>query len=98
MEIAVLIFCCKQKTAYDLRSSDWSSDVCSSELTRGLRTDRTALAGASRGQPVPGPEPRHRHQIRVRRAGAGACAVGGAGDAEPTARRAFAARLLPARG
>src|SRR3546814_11683064 len=25
-------FCFKQKTAYDMRSSDWSSDVCSSDL------------------------------------------------------------------
>src|SRR3546814_7149175 len=28
----VLFFFCKQKTAYDLRISDWSSDVCSSDL------------------------------------------------------------------
>src|SRR3546814_12460581 len=25
-------FCVKQKTAYEMRSSDWSSDVCSSDL------------------------------------------------------------------
>src|SRR3546814_7699274 len=25
-------FFCKQKTAYEMRSSDWSSDVCSSDL------------------------------------------------------------------
>src|SRR3546814_8206895 len=25
---------CKQKTAYEMRISDWSSDVCSSDLTR----------------------------------------------------------------
>src|SRR3546814_19813035 len=25
-------FCCKQKTAYEMRISDWSSDVCSSDL------------------------------------------------------------------
>src|SRR3546814_10141787 len=28
----VLCFCCKQKTAYEMRISDWSSDVCSSDL------------------------------------------------------------------
>src|SRR3546814_9171604 len=28
-----LIFFFKQKTAYDMRISDWSSDVCSSDLT-----------------------------------------------------------------
>src|SRR3546814_12116003 len=27
----------KQKTAYDVRISDWSSDVCSSDLNVGLR-------------------------------------------------------------
>src|SRR3546814_6314125 len=26
------VFCFKQKTAYELRISDWSSDVCSSDL------------------------------------------------------------------
>src|SRR3546814_10055350 len=27
-----LFFFCKQKTAYEMRMSDWSSDVCSSDL------------------------------------------------------------------
>src|SRR3546814_5941013 len=38
------IFLCvlKQKTAYELRISDWSSDVCSSDLGAFLRRDRTA--------------------------------------------------------
>src|SRR3546814_4188393 len=27
-----LCFCFKQKTAYEMRISDWSSDVCSSDL------------------------------------------------------------------
>src|SRR3546814_16072968 len=27
-----VIFCVKQKTAYEVRISDWSSDVCSSDL------------------------------------------------------------------
>src|SRR3546814_3593694 len=29
-------FFCKQKTAYELRISDWSSDVCSSDLRLGV--------------------------------------------------------------
>src|SRR3546814_9712152 len=29
----VRVFCLKQKTAYEMRISDWSSDVCSSDLT-----------------------------------------------------------------
>src|SRR3546814_15600447 len=28
-----MFFCFKQKTAYEMRISDWSSDVCSSDLT-----------------------------------------------------------------
>src|SRR3546814_10295462 len=34
----------KQKTAYEMRISDWSSDVCSSDL-RLLEQDATALKG-----------------------------------------------------
>src|SRR3546814_11365498 len=30
-----LFFCFKQKTAYEMRISDWSSDVCSSDLLPG---------------------------------------------------------------
>src|SRR3546814_1462681 len=30
----MFIFFCKQKTAYEMRISDWSSDVCSSDLDR----------------------------------------------------------------
>src|SRR3546814_6522721 len=30
----LLLFCFKQKTAYEMRISDWSSDVCSSDLSR----------------------------------------------------------------
>src|SRR3546814_8634829 len=29
-------FFCKQKTAYEMRISDWSSDVCSSDLANGI--------------------------------------------------------------
>src|SRR3546814_17499167 len=35
MVICVVLFFFKQKTAYEMRISDWSSDVCSSDLTRG---------------------------------------------------------------
>src|SRR3546814_8830725 len=28
----IVFFFCKQKTAYEMRISDWSSDVCSSDL------------------------------------------------------------------
>src|SRR3546814_3977515 len=31
----IVFFFFKQKTAYEMRISDWSSDVCSSDLRRG---------------------------------------------------------------
>src|SRR3546814_9830089 len=36
-----VIFCFKQKTAYEMRISDWSSDVCSSDLEMFLGRVRT---------------------------------------------------------
>src|SRR3546814_8913025 len=35
----VLFFCFNQKTAYEMRISDWSSDVCSSDLFRAAAAD-----------------------------------------------------------
>src|SRR3546814_10351117 len=43
---AMIWLCCfffKQKTAYEMRISDWSSDVCSSDLVDGL--DELARSG-----------------------------------------------------
>src|SRR3546814_14298421 len=34
MQIMVVVFFFKQKTAYEMRIGDWSSDVCSSDLRR----------------------------------------------------------------
>src|SRR3546814_5163335 len=51
-----MVFFFKQKTAYDMRISDWSSDVCSSDLAPGVRRSPhapwTALptAGPARGR------------------------------------------------
>src|SRR3546814_8559923 len=36
------ICCFKQKTAYEMRISDWSSDVCSSDLDNGDANDTNA--------------------------------------------------------
>src|SRR3546814_3993642 len=38
---SLLIFFFKQKTAYEMRISDWSSDVCSSDLSIRLIGDYT---------------------------------------------------------
>src|SRR3546814_5703073 len=49
------IFFFKQKTAYEMRISDWSSDVCSSDLRRhylrvsDVATSATRAASGSRG-------------------------------------------------
>src|SRR3546814_7057562 len=34
LSVYVYVFFFKQKTAYEMRISDWSSDVCSSDLSR----------------------------------------------------------------
>src|SRR3546814_8227186 len=38
--IVVFIFFFKQKTAYEMRISDWSSDVCSSDLRTPIKKPR----------------------------------------------------------
>src|SRR3546814_10333127 len=37
LRFVIIFFFFKQKTAYEMRISDWSSDVCSSDLRAGLR-------------------------------------------------------------
>src|SRR3546814_17210212 len=52
----MLFFFFKQKTAYEMRISDWSSDVCSSDLPGpvrylGLITSEDDVAGAQARRP-----------------------------------------------
>src|SRR3546814_2033427 len=44
----VVVF--KQKTAYEMRMSDWSSDVCSSDLGVGKPAREHRAGGAERGK------------------------------------------------
>src|SRR3546814_16149128 len=44
-------FFCKQKPAYEVRISDWSSDVCSSDL-KSWRPARAAMKGPSTPDPA----------------------------------------------
>src|SRR3546814_14926853 len=41
-----MFFYCKQNTSYEMRISDWSSDVCSSDLKAGVQSvGKRALRG-----------------------------------------------------
>src|SRR3546814_719866 len=44
---SVFVFFFKQKTAYEMRISDWSSDVCSSDLTHALAMLKNKRDGAA---------------------------------------------------
>src|SRR3546814_6127660 len=50
------VICCNQKTAYDLRISDWSSDVCASDLQAFMARQAKQLAQVVNqiGQPMIG--------------------------------------------
>src|SRR3546814_18962172 len=45
--IDVLFFFFKQKTAYEMRISDWSSDVCSSDLLHSIDTSTTTIVAVA---------------------------------------------------
>src|SRR3546814_2130146 len=45
----ICFFFFKQKTAYEMRISDWSSDVCSSDLIDVATARRVADAAAAKG-------------------------------------------------
>src|SRR3546814_5996851 len=49
--LSLVFFFFKQKTAYEMRISDWSSDVCSSDLAYMGRSAGNWLAEVERGTP-----------------------------------------------
>src|SRR3546814_7011219 len=59
----MIVFILKQKTAYEMRISDWSSDVCSSDLEQGNAAVRQQIHAAV-GQQTLG---RHVQQIQIAR-------------------------------
>src|SRR3546814_8738018 len=46
MSLLSIFFFVKQKTAYEMRISDWSSDVCSSDLATAMMIPRAELSNA----------------------------------------------------
>src|SRR3546814_3572263 len=58
---SVVVLVVKQKTAYEMRISDWSADVCSSDLQgRALRCGRDAALRHRLGRRRLGARPRGR--------------------------------------
>src|SRR3546814_15127834 len=81
------VFFCKQKTAYEMRMSDWSSDVCSSDLVGLVR-------GAHLGPQRLGARPVERtrsHQIFLERSQSRERALW---PASPRARRMYARHTI----
>src|SRR3546814_6746561 len=62
----------KQKTAYEMRISDWSSDVCSSDLLSAIDVPHLLLVPAERApQKLPGDVPLQLAAALEARVGAG---------------------------
>src|SRR3546814_7951556 len=81
--LGLLVFFFKQKTAYEMRISDWSSDVCSSDLATGSRVDeRPAAAGGGQRQRLAAEAaPTRAHPASPRRGlRPGGCRRGGCGS------------------
>src|SRR3546814_1575974 len=47
LDLLIVVFFFKQKTAYEMRISDWSSDVCSSDLAQRVISDGDGDGGWS---------------------------------------------------
>src|SRR3546814_4511135 len=69
--VFVSFFFFKQKTAYEMRISDWSSDVCSSDLCAGadlaqvLKFDAGRDEFIARGRVIQQSQPRTRRALRA---------------------------------
>src|SRR3546814_998498 len=81
----LMMFLFKQKTAYEMRISDWSSDVCSSDLVETDRGEARNLEDPLRRRD-PGDDAARPEARRSRRSGA-APPGAGAGDHRSAPRR-----------
>src|SRR3546814_14210166 len=64
----VYVFFFKQKTAYEMRISDWSSDVCSSDLPAPLAPRQRGAVRLQRGTGFLRSRSQDRHGVKHRRA------------------------------
>src|SRR3546814_5335569 len=55
----------KQKTAYEMRISDWSSDVCSSDLVRRLQTTCESSSNKPRDDSAVAASGNRRHPVAL---------------------------------
>src|SRR3546814_5069892 len=72
--LCLYVFFFKQKTAYEMRISDWSSDVCSSDLAdarfvQALPETACALLDFGEAPPRPPNRPRPKARSEERRVG-----------------------------
>src|SRR3546814_12573379 len=107
MHVLCIFFFFKQKTAYEMRISDWSSDVCSSDLAITSRVIETDTDGGKipihRANPPRPPRPcsrrgsapRQRALLRPRRRSARAPRTGAGCPSCPPPRRASPERRRP---
>src|SRR3546814_8836534 len=58
-----MLCCCKRKTAYVVRISDWISDVCSSDLLERVPQFRPVMRGGNRNDRRPSESPDNREQV-----------------------------------
>src|SRR3546814_10690130 len=81
--VAVTFFFFKQKTAYDMRISDWSSDVCSSDLWMPASA------------PCNGPSTRWPRRARCSRSGVGGPVAGWRHRCPDSRRHCYSPRCCP---
>src|SRR3546814_10786293 len=92
LSCCVRFFVFKQKTAYEMRISDWSSDVCSSDLIYAADAAGRG-AGCGREQRPPQPRLARRPARTAYRATDRSAAAAFAGQAEQEHRRSEESRV-----
>src|SRR3546814_13845507 len=100
VDVSMSVFFVKQKTAYEMRISDWSSDVCASDLGSRRagsppRAGRRVAVAAWRPPPAPAPGPSGTATSRPARSASGRrwCRATGLGAPCAGGRRGSSCRI-----